>query len=83
MEKVQRLISWYDKSTEKCVGEKNIDNIEVEKLRMIFSPPLDDPFMIHPFEITKGEAEQLQQIIEVHFLFEKYDYYLECFKADT
>lgn len=82
MDKIQRLISWYDKITEKLQGEKNIDTISLERLKLIFSPPPNDPFMIYIYPITEKHAQQLKEIINLEFLFDKYDYQLECFKAD-
>jgi len=82
MEKIERVINWFDKTTEKLKGEINIDHIKLDQLKMIFSPPPDDPLMIKPFVITQAIAEQLKQIVDIEFLFEKYDYYLECFKAE-
>lgn len=82
MEKVQRLISWYDKITERLKGEKNIDSINLEELKSIFNPPANDPFMIYVYTVTKEHAQKLKEIIDLEFIFDKYDYQLECFKAD-
>lgn len=83
MEKVKRLISWFDRTTEDLKGEKDIDNIKLDRLREIFSPPPDDPLMIYVYPITEKEAEQLKKLIDLEFIFDKYIYQLDCFKADT
>jgi len=82
MDKVQRLISWYDKISGKLQGEKNIDTLSLERLKLIFSPLPDDPFMIYVYTISEEHAQQLEKMIDLEFLFDKYDYQLECFKAD-
>jgi len=83
MEKIERVISWFDKTTEKLKGEKNIDPISLERLKSIFSPPPNDPFMIYVYTITEKHASQLKEMIDLEFMFDKYDYQLECFKADS
>lgn len=83
MEKVKRLISWFDKTTEELKGEKDISKIiELNQLKTIFSPMDDDPWMVFPYSITQTEARKLNRLVEIDFDFDRYIYQLDCFKAD-
>ncbi|WP_445451870.1 DUF7683 domain-containing protein [Fibrella aestuarina] len=49
--KIQRLISWYDKSTEALAGEINVDHIPLTSLKKLFVPLPKDPLLYNPYEI--------------------------------
>lgn len=82
MEKIKRLISWFDKTTEELKGERNIDNIKLDQLKAIFLPLDDDPFMIYPYSINEEEAVRLKELTKIDFDFTKYIYQLDCLRAD-
>jgi hypothetical protein len=83
METIIRIISWFDKTTEELIGEKNVDDIiSLEKLRIIFSPQADDPLMIYSYNISEYQAEGLKKFVDIEFMFDKYIYQLDCFKKE-
>ncbi len=45
--KIVRLISWFDKKTDKLVGEYNIDDVDFETLKSIMKPRKKDPLMYY------------------------------------
>jgi len=77
--KIERDISWFDKTTERFVAEKNVDFIDLSILREIFQPPDEDPLMYNPYPIRETEANKLSQHLDFKYEFEKYNYYIECY----
>ena len=78
--KIERTISWFDKSTEELLGEKNIDNIDLEVLKTIFKPNSEDPLMYNPYTIHNEEAEKLKKIIDIQFDLDRFIYQVDCFE---
>ncbi|WP_449448585.1 DUF7683 domain-containing protein [Spirosoma arboris] len=79
--KIQRLISWYNKSTGELEGEFNVDHIPLTYLRKLFNPPPKDPLLYHPYTIRHFQAKRLTGLAKVKFNLDQYDYELECFQA--
>lgn len=79
--KIERRISWFDKKTELLVSDKNVDIIDLEILKGIFSPTSEDPMMYNPYDITEIEARKLNEYMDLKFEFEKYYYQLDCFQV--
>lgn len=79
--KIERAISWYDKSTNESIGELNVDHIPLTYLRKIFSPTHKDPLLYNPFTIRQFQAKRLAGWIELEFDLDKYIYQLDCFQA--
>ena len=80
MIKIERVVSWYGKDTDELVSEKNIDSVQLEILREIFSQSAEDPLMYRPYNIMEKEGRELSRLIELKFDFDKYVYQLECFQ---
>lgn len=78
--KIIRLISWFDKETDKLIDEVDITEIDLEILKSIFKPTKEDPLMYFPYWIHQKEADELKKHIDLEFNFEKYVYDLGCFK---
>ena len=75
-----RLISWFDKNTEKLIGEFDISHIQLFVLKEIFNPPKSDPLMYNPYDIDKKIKGKIVNIVDIEFNFEKYVYQLDCFQ---
>lgn len=57
-----RLISIFDKKTEKLIDEVNIDYIELNVLKEIFKPKENDPLMYNPYTIRKKHLKKNESI---------------------
>jgi hypothetical protein len=79
--KTERVISWFDKETELLVSEKNIDSVDLEILKEIFSPSSEDSLMYNPYDITESEAQKLNKHTDLKFEFDKYFYQVDCFQV--
>jgi len=79
--KIERIISWFDRSTEELLGEQNIDNINLEDLKDIFKPGVDDPLMYNPYTINAIEADKLKKIIDIEFDLKSFFYQIDCFQV--
>ena len=78
--KIERVISWFDRSTEELLGELNIDNINLEILKAIFKPEAEDPLMYNPYTINAEEANKLKKVIDIQFDLEHFFYQVDCFQ---
>lgn len=83
MEKVERIISVFDKKDSNLLKEINIDNIPIAILKNIFQPLDDDPFMINPQIVRKKHIAFLKPYLEESFIFDfkLYLYSVDCFRA--
>lgn len=79
--KIERVISWFDKDTEILQGEFNIDKVPLEALKIVFRPPEDDPLMYNPYTIYSEQAQQLKELLDIRFDFERYVYQVDCFQV--
>ena len=80
---LERVINVFDKKTEKLIQEVNIDNVNIDILKSIFSVNNDDPSMYDPYTIYKDEALALSVHLKsiILFDFENYSYQLDCYKV--
>jgi len=78
--KIERLISCFDKETDKLIQEYNIDHIGIDLLKSIFKPSDDDPLMYNPYPIGIREAEELKEHTNIEFDFDKNQYQVDCFQ---
>lgn len=79
--KIERVISWFDKNTEKLLGEHNIDHVSLDILKTIFVPPESDPSMYNPYFIDFIKAEELSVLTGFVFNHDKYVYQIDCFQV--
>jgi hypothetical protein len=75
--KLKREIQVNEKGTNKVVTEISIPNIDVKDLSLIIGYQKDDPFFYGDYKITTENASYFSQLI---FEFNKYDYYLTCWR---
>jgi hypothetical protein len=79
--KIERVITWFDKSNGKELGEFNVDNISLEVLVSIFNPPSEDYLMYGAYDITEKEVDNLKKYIDFEFYLDKHYYELDCFQS--
>ena len=78
---ILRYITWYDKVTNKLVGEFRIDQIVAEsQLHEIFKKYKDDPLLYMVYDISKNEAEKILKHFDFSFDFDKFIYNLDCYQ---
>ncbi len=77
---IKRYISFYDKKGENHIGDFNIDNLDLDFLKLLFNPPEKDPLLYDVYEIDEKLSLKLQEKVDFTFDFDKYDYFLECFQ---
>lgn len=80
---IERYISWFDKNTERLVGEKDVSYLELQILKQIFKPPLEDPLMYNPYDINKSNCVEFTGLFEFNFEFDNYTYQLDCFQKEN
>lgn len=71
-----RQIDFYDKVTDKLIGEIDIESFDLDLIKKRFSTPTDDPFLFNPYQI---ELSNVDLFPNVKFNFKQYDYYLACY----
>ena len=78
--KIERLLTVFDKKTDRLKEEINIDYVDVNKLKEIFNPSIDDPLMYMVYEVTEGLIPKISELItdKVVFDLQNYLYYVEC-----
>lgn len=79
--KIERIISCFDKQTEKLKEEYNIDHVDIEELKGIFHPSDDDPLMYNPYTIGQKEASMLKKFISIEFDLQHFFYQVDCFQV--
>jgi hypothetical protein len=78
---VERLIVYYDKNFQEYQGKFSIF-IELEILQNIFKPDVEDNDMYRPYRIKRTLASKIYEFINCEFDFDKYDYFIECYKLN-
>ncbi|WAC12288.1 DUF7683 domain-containing protein [Dyadobacter pollutisoli] len=78
--KIERLITIFDKRTDRLKEEINIDYVDLIKLKEIFKSSDDDPLMYMVYEIKEGLIPQINELLndKVIFDLQNYLYYVEC-----
>jgi hypothetical protein len=77
--KIERCIVYYDKKTDQYIGEVPID-IELEKLKQIFTPKGKDPLLYDPYKIGLEQKKTLDKLIIIDLDLDTYNYFLESFQ---
>ena len=75
---VERVVSVWNKGDDSFIKDINVDNINLENLRMIFNPSADDSDLINVYTIGQEEAFKLKLLTDIEFDFSQYAYSLEC-----
>lgn len=71
-----RQIDYYDKITDKLIGEIDIESFDLNMIKKRFPILMDDPFVFNPYQIDLSNADLFPN---VKFDFKRYDYYLACY----
>jgi hypothetical protein len=71
-----RQIDYYDKITDKLIGEIDIESFDLKMIMKRFSIPNDDPFVFNPYQIDLSTVDLFPN---VNFDFKGYYYYLACY----
>jgi hypothetical protein len=71
-----RQIDYYDKITDKIIGEIDIESFDLDMIKKRFSIHKDDPFVFNPYLIDLSNVDLFPN---VKFDFKRYDYYLACY----
>ncbi len=76
---VERILSCFDKKSEKLQWEKNIDEIDLDTLKTILKPDKDE-YLELIYKIDESNYSIFEKLLKVEFDFEKYIYEIGCFK---
>jgi len=79
--KIERNITFYNKSNGELAGEINIDNIDIDFLSNLVKPPKEDPNLYDAYEINKKLASKLRDKLSLKFDFKQFDYFLQCYQV--
>lgn len=79
MYKVRRLIRFFEKTSDKYVGEIELPEIELSELQKLFNEDRENP-MYDCYPITTNEHTFFIQFLDKPLELDKYNYFLE---ADT
>lgn len=71
-----RQIDYYDKITDKLIGEIDIEYFDLDVIKKRFPIPTDDPFVFNPYQIVLNNVDLFPN---VKFDFKRYDYFLSCY----
>ena len=78
--KLKRVISIFERNSEKLIEEIDIGGIPLEILKEIFNPPDDDYLMYDPYSINAAYFQKLSSYFPIAHVFnEKNIYQLDCF----
>ncbi|MGK6351608.1 DUF7683 domain-containing protein [Parapedobacter sp. DT-150] len=80
--KIERVISWYDLTSDVLIGEFNIDHVPFDSLKALFLPPVEDPLMYDCYEVDEVKGEQINVLTEFEFDFNRFVYFVECYQVD-
>lgn len=77
---IERNIVIYDNSTDKLVDEINVDYLNLELLKEIFKPPVEDPMMFFVYDIDEKLFQKLQPHLKIVLNYDsvKFAFQLEC-----
>jgi len=78
--KLERVITVFDNKTENLLEEINIDYVDLNDLKRVFAPPVDDPLMYNVYEIKRDliPAVNLLLRVGINFDLQANTYYVEC-----
>lgn len=77
---MRRMVSWYDKETNRLVGEMDATHIDIAVLRQIFQPSPQDLVLCLSYEIDEAKSLLIAEWMPVPFDFEAYLYQLDSFR---
>lgn len=78
--KIERILSCFDKTTEKLLWERNINDVPLESLKKIFKPENDDE-LIMVYSINKKNVSHIRKILNFEFDLKNSTYEIGCFKV--
>ena len=71
-----RVLRWFDRKTERCVGEEPLRGIGVAELRKLFQADRTDP-MYGCFPVSEAQAAALVPHVAAPIRVDRYDYSVE------
>lgn len=77
--RVRRLLSVFDKKTEKLIRDYELKNVNLSKMQKVFNQDPTDP-MYYCYQITEKEAPYFRKKYGRRFHFKKREYFLATFK---
>jgi len=80
---IDRLLEFYDNSTERFVGEISLINFNLSKMKKYFKPKSTDPLMYDVFDINSSNYKIIDGMASLKFDFEKYSYHLTCRQGEN
>ncbi|TSE03805.1 DUF7683 domain-containing protein [Aquimarina algiphila] len=82
--KIQRSITFYEKSGETLIGERILleEDFPLLELKRMFETSEKDPLLYEQYNINKEMANRIANMIDFSFDFDKYEYFFETFNVD-
>ncbi len=71
-----RIIRYYDKTNDYVVDEIVLPEIPLEQLQLLFNVDIENP-MYDCFPIDEEKESFFKEYVDVSFLFDNFEYYLE------
>lgn len=79
MRPVRRLITCFDKQTERLVKEISLLGVSLKRLQEIFDEPEEDR-MYEAYRLNAAKARMLQPYATEEIDIKRYDCYLDCYE---
>ena len=77
--KIERVLSCFDKKSDKLLWEKDINEIDFDTLKSILKPGKDE-YLELIYKIDESNCYIFEKLLKIEFDFEKYIYEIGCFK---
>ncbi len=78
---VIRVLVKYPKDGDFPLSEFELEGVELQKLQLLFQESPDEP-MYDCYQVSKGQAKDLQKYVNEKIDLAFYDYFLECYSKD-
>ncbi len=76
--KIDRVLRWFEKEGDDLVGEKAINNVNLEHLQKLFKIEPENPmYDCYSVESTE-QINYLQSLLNFELDTKSYDYFIEC-----
>jgi hypothetical protein len=78
---IRRTLTWFDKTTERLVGQEELRGASLNDLRLIFGVAVDDPVdpvMYGCYPVEERHAKQLRKFVRVPIEPGHFDYFVEA-----
>lgn len=75
--RVVRVVSAFDKKTERLVDQMKLFDVDLAMLQALFHIPADNP-MYDSSEVGPAEVAVLRDHVDGEFDLDRYDYFVDC-----